>query len=384
MNRRFIVTLIGILLVYGGLSLYLGWNGWVYLSAVYEWNHAGLYSAVVALLALAFIIGRAGQATLIRPIAGPLKLIGSYWFAILEYGVLLFPLADVVALLLKLGGAERDAYVIGTGSVTSIVLLLLLIVGTRNAWSPVIRRYTVQIPKRAGGREKLRIAMASDIHLGTTIGNGHLHRLLQKVKQINPDIILLPGDILDDDIEPFIRRKMAETLGKLEAPLGIYAVTGNHEYIGGKVPEFIAAMDAIGIRVLMDETALVADSFYIIGRKDRASGGFRAGGAGRLPISELVAPLDTSLPMIMLDHQPSDLKNAAENGIDLSLSGHTHRGQMTPNHLITKRLFELDWGYLKKGGLHAIVSSGFGFWGPPVRIGSRSEVLQIDVEFVPV
>ncbi|MDQ0060770.1 metallophosphoesterase [Paenibacillus harenae] len=384
MNRRFIVTLIGILLVYGGLSLYLGWNGWVYLSAVYEWNHAGLYSAVVALLALAFIIGRAGQATLIRPIAGPLKLIGSYWFAILEYGVLLFPLADVVALLLKLGGAERDAYVIGTGSVTLIVLLLLLIVGTRNAWSPVIRRYTVQIPKRAGGREKLRIAMASDIHLGTTIGNGHLHRLLHKVKQINPDIILLPGDILDDDIEPFIRRKMAETLGKLEAPLGIYAVTGNHEYIGGKVPEFIAAMDAIGIRVLMDETALVADSFYIIGRKDRASGGFRAGGAGRLPISELIAPLDTSLPMIMLDHQPSDLKNAAEHGIDLSLSGHTHRGQMTPNHLITKRLFELDWGYLKKGGLHAIVSSGFGFWGPPVRIGSRSEVLQIDVEFVPV
>lgn len=383
MNRRFIVSLIGILLFYGGLSFYLGWNGWVYLSAINDWNHAGLYSAVVALLALAFIIGRAGQATLIRPIARPLKLIGSYWFAILEYGVLLFPLADIAAFLLKLGGAERDAYVIGTGSVTFIVLMLLIIVGTRNAWSPVIRRYTLQIPKRAGGREKLRIAMASDIHLGTTIGNGHLQRLLHKVKQINPDIILLPGDILDDDIEPFIRHKMADTLGKLDAPLGVYAVTGNHEYIGGKVPEFIAAMDAIGIRVLMDETALVADSFYIIGRKDKASGGFRAGGAGRLPISELVAPLDNTLPMIMLDHQPSDLKNAAENGIDLSLSGHTHRGQMAPNHLITKRLFELDWGYLKKGGLHAIVSSGFGFWGPPVRIGSRSEVLQIDVEFVP-
>lgn len=383
MNRRFIVSLIGILLFYGGLSLYLGWNGWVYLSALYDWNHAGIYSVIVALLALAFIIGRVGQTTLLKPIAGPLKLVGSYWFAILEYGVLLFPVADIVALLLKLGGAERDAYVIGTGSIALFVLLILLIVGTRNAWSPVIRHYKVQIPKQAGNRQKLRIAMASDIHLGTTIGNGHLQRLIRKVKQIDPDIILLPGDILDDDIEPFIRHKMADTLGKLDAPLGVFAVTGNHEYIGGKVPEFVAAMDAIGIRVLMDETALIADSFYIIGRKDKASAGFRAGSAGRLPISELVSPLDNTLPLIMLDHQPSDLTNAAMNGIDLSLSGHTHRGQMAPNHLVTKRLFELDWGYLKKGSLHAIVSSGFGFWGPPVRIGSRSEVLQIDVEFVP-
>ncbi|MOA56893.1 putative metallophosphoesterase [compost metagenome] len=83
----------------------------------------------------------------------------------------------------------------------------------------------------------------------------------------------------------------------------------------------------------------------------------------------------------MLDHQPSDLASAAEQGIDISVSGHTHRGQMMPNHLITKRLFELDWGYLRKGGLHAIVSSGFGTWGPPIRIGSRSEVVQIEVEF---
>jgi predicted MPP superfamily phosphohydrolase len=131
----------------------------------------------------------------------------------------------------------------------------------------------------------------------------------------------------------------------------------------------------------MDETALIADSFYVVGRKDKASAGF--GSDRRLPISELIAPLDQSKPLIMLDHQPSDIAKAAENGIDLSVSGHTHRGQMMPNHLITKRLFELDWGYLKKGGLHAIVSSGFGTWGPPVRIGSRSEVIHIEVEFVP-
>lgn len=382
MNRRFIFSITGILLFYGGLSWYIGWNGWVYLSELFHWSSPVVYGAFVALLALAFMLGRAGQATKLRPIAEPLKLAGSIWFAVLEYAVILLPIADVAAVLLKAGGAGRDIYIIGTGSAVSIIMAIVLLIGTRNAWSPVIRKYRVQIPKQAGGRSKLRIAMASDIHLGTTIGNAHLHRLLGKVGQIKPDIILLPGDILDDDIEPFIRKKMAAVLGKLDAPLGVYAVTGNHEYIGGKVPEFVAAMDAIGIRVLMDEAVLVDDSFYIIGRKDKAAGGFRSGGEGRRPIGELVAPLDESLPMIMMDHQPSDLENAAGSGIDLSLSGHTHRGQMAPNHLITKRLFEVDWGYLKKGGLHAIVSSGFGFWGPPVRIGSRCEVLHIDVEFV--
>ncbi len=148
----------------------------------------------------------------------------------------------------------------------------------------------------------------------------------------------------------FFRKDMSKVLGKLKAPLGVFAVTGNHEYIGRKVPEFIAAMDLIGIRVLMDEAALVEDSFYVIGRKDKASAGF--GAEGRLSIHELVAPLDQSRPLIMLDHQPSDIAKAAENGIDISVSGHTHRGQMIPNHLITRKLFELDWGYLlqKKAG----------------------------------
>ncbi|MNT99041.1 putative metallophosphoesterase [compost metagenome] len=83
-----------------------------------------------------------------------------------------------------------------------------------------------------------------------------------------------------------------------------------------------------------------------------------------------------------MDHQPSALQEAADNGIDLSLHGHTHRGQMAPNHWITRRIFELDWGYLRKGNLHAFVSSGYGSWGPPIRIGSRSEILDITIRFV--
>jgi len=84
----------------------------------------------------------------------------------------------------------------------------------------------------------------------------------------------------------------------------------------------------------------------------------------------------------MMDHQPAELTQAMESGIDLIVSGHTHRGQMAPNHFITKRVFELDWGYKQKEQLHAIVSSGYGFWGPPLRLGSRSEVVYIEVNLI--
>jgi predicted MPP superfamily phosphohydrolase len=172
---------------------------------------------------------------------------------------------------------------------------------------------------------------------------------------------------------------MASALEQLKAPLGVYAVTGNHEYIGGKVPQYIQAMQEIGIPVLMDEAVVIENSFVVLGRKDKASAGFKGG--GRKSVAELVETLPRELPIIMLDHQPSDLNAAQAAGIDLSLSGHTHRGQMAPNHWITKRMFELDWGYKQKGSLHAIVSSGFGFWGPPMRLGSRSEVVEIKVTF---
>jgi predicted MPP superfamily phosphohydrolase len=379
MKLRFVAIVVGILLVYSCISFYIGWNGWLFFSTLFNWEKTGFYSLVVGLIAYSYMIGRLAYRAPFKPVAEAFKLVGSYWFAVLEYAVLILPPANIISLLLKAAGAEKSVYVVGVGSIAFLLMVVLIVRGTWNAWSPIIRTYHVQVPKAAGKLKKLRIAMASDLHLGTIVGNRHLRRLVSKVKQIKPDLILLPGDILDDDIEPFLRKNMSAVLGELNAPLGVYAVTGNHEYIGRKVPEFIKAMDAIGIRVLMDEAALIADSFYVIGRKDKASAGFGSG--GRLPIHDLIAPLDQSRPLIMLDHQPSDIAKASENGIDISVSGHTHRGQMMPNHLITRKMFELDWGYLKKGGLHAIVSSGFGTWGPPVRIGSRSEVIHIEVEF---
>ncbi|HWI62014.1 MAG TPA: metallophosphoesterase, partial [Symbiobacteriaceae bacterium] len=150
-------------------------------------------------------------------------------------------------------------------------------------------------------------------------------------------------------------------------------------YIAGHIAEYRREMARAGIRVLVDEAVLVDDSFYVIGRDDISAGGF--GGRRRAGLPAVLESVDRSRPLVLMDHQPYRLEEAEQAGIDLQVSGHTHRGQMFPNHLITRRIFEVDWGYLEKGALHVIVSLGFGTWGPPVRIGNRPEVVSIRVRF---
>jgi predicted MPP superfamily phosphohydrolase len=131
--------------------------------------------------------------------------------------------------------------------------------------------------------------------------------------------------------------------------------------------------------MLADEGLRVGDNFYVVGRNDASSA--RYSGGSRKNINELLSGVDKSLPVILLDHQPLELGKSEAAGVDIEFSGHTHRGQLFPNEYITNRLFELDWGYLKKGNLNAFVSSGIGTWGPPVRIGSKSEIVNIKVNF---
>ena len=120
------------------------------------------------------------------------------------------------------------------------------------------------------------------------------------------------------------------------------------------------------------------NGLYIVGRKDKTA---EHSAEGRKPLASLMEGIDLAQPIIVMDHQPYQLDLAAAAGVDVNLSGHTHRGQIAPNHLFTRRIFELDWGYLRKGNLHAIVSSGFGTWGPPIRLGSQSEIIELTIHF---
>jgi predicted MPP superfamily phosphohydrolase len=379
MRPRFIIIVTVILLIFGLINFYIGWHGKLYLEHVLRLQPGPLYWIVFWPIVFSYVLGRLGQRYLPHGLSSFLKLIGSYWLAIMLYAFYMLPFADIAAGLLALLSVASTVYVPVLGHLVLLSLLVLMIRGSWNARSPVVRRYEAVIAKNGGARKELRIAVASDLHLGTLVGNKQLQVFVERMNSLNPDLILLPGDIIDDDIKPFIRQQMGSIMKQLRSRLGIYAVLGNHEYIGGHIKEFTEQMNACGIEVLLDRSVLIEDSFYVIGRKDKAVERF--GKDGRLELEALLAGVDKARPLILLDHQPYALDKAEAAGVDVMLSGHTHRGQMAPNHWITGRLFELDWGYLKKGALHAIVSSGFGTWGPPVRIGSRSEIIELVIRF---
>ncbi|MFC4104100.1 metallophosphoesterase [Paenibacillus xanthanilyticus] len=364
----FIVIGIIALLLYGGLVYYIGWRG-------FRWMRPGassrrfklLYGAVVALAASSLIVGRISEARI-------LGIIGAYWMAVFYLLLLLVPLAHLTVIALRLTRLPRRGTQVWAGFVTLALLLGFLAYGSYNAYSPVVRTYDVQMKKGASSLEKLHIGMAADTHFGLLSGKDHARRLVDEMNQLKPDLILLPGDLFDDDIRPFIDQKIGDILAGLQAPYGVYATLGNHDKHDGTMEELIRTLEASGIEVLYDETAVVEGQLTLIGRKDRSD-------HERKPLSELMEGVDMTKPVILLEHQPYELDMAQEAGIGLMVSGHTHRGQVFPGNLITDAIYENDWGYVKKEQLHSIVTSGFGFWGPPIRIGTRSEIASIRVQF---
>jgi predicted MPP superfamily phosphohydrolase len=258
----------------------------------------------------------------------------------------------------------------------ALAALLALIIGC-GSWQArheVVTRYVIPTEKPLpGGR--LAITLVSDIHAGSMVKRKQLDRLVSAVNRLEGDIILLTGDIIDRANRDCIDEYSAGNLSRLKAPLGVWAVTGNHEYIGSELEEFHHRLEADGIRLLMDEDALIGEAFYVIGRKDRS--GARRG--GRKPLEELAGSLDRRLPLIMMDHQPFNLEEAEAAGIDLQVSGHTHNGQIWPGPLIIKRIYENGYGLLHKGKTAIVVSSGFGTWGPPVRLGTLAEIVSIEL-----
>lgn len=221
--------------------------------------------------------------------------------------------------------------------------------------------------------------MASDFHQGTINRNSRLLRIVRKINSLNPDLVVLVGDVMDMYVPRGEGEAMIETLRKIRAPLGVFSVTGNHEYYSG-VKKNIESLTRGGVIVLQDEAVKIKDSFYVVGRRDRSAPRW---GEKRESLKEILKHVDTRLPLILLDHQPFHLEDAEEAGIDLQLSGHTHAGQLIPLNFINKSIYEQYWGFLRKGRSQYYVSCGVGTWGPPVRTGSRPEIIQVKLTFKP-
>jgi predicted MPP superfamily phosphohydrolase len=257
-------------------------------------------------------------------------------------------------------------------------IVFLTVVGARfNAMFPRIQTLELTIQKKSPLKE-LNMAVVSDVHLGTIICNSHFTRIVEKINSLNPDIVLFAGDLVDEDIQPVIRQNLGETLRQIKSKYGIYGITGNHEYIGGVEPACKYLIEH-GVTMLRDSAVQITGAFTLVGREDLSIRQFN--GKNRKPLSELMKEVNTSLPVILMDHQPLHLNEAVEQGADLQLSGHTHHGQLWPFNYISQAVYELSWGYKQKGKTHFFVSCGVGTWGPPMRTGNRPEVVNVKLKF---
>lgn len=384
MNRiNFIIFFSIFFLLYGLINFYIFLRGWQAIPVDSPFRVP--YAAIFWVLALSFIAGRFLERVAITPFSTAVVWVGSFWFAAFAYFTLSLLLIDLLRLINYLvpifpsfmtADIARTKIILAVGLCSAVVIALVY--GYFNARSPRVKELELSIPKQVDSVKTLDIAVASDIHLGTIIGRERLNGIVEKINSLHADLVLFPGDIVDEDLAPVVNQNLGETLRTIKAKYGVYAITGNHEYIGG-VEEAVRYLTEHGIRVLRDEVVNVNGSIVLVGREDRSISQFN--GKKRKPLAELMTGVDKRYPIILMDHQPFGLREAVEHGADVQLSGHTHHGQLWPFNAITNAVYELSWGYLKKGQTHFYVSSGVGTWGPPVRIGNTPEIIHLRLTF---
>jgi len=301
-----------------------------------------------------------------------LYTLGTSWFFIMFYLLMAFLLMDLLRLT-HLVPVGKFMFASWTGfGILAAVMVVIFTAGYLNYQNKKRVELDIELPQGQSVGKPLKIVALSDLHLGYTIGKKEFTRWVELINAEQPDIVLLAGDILDNQARPVVEQDMAAVFRQIKATYGVYASLGNHEYISG-LPEALDFLETAGVRVLRDSAVLVDDRFYVVGRDDRTN-------PKRESLSSLTGGLDPAKPVILLDHQPYHLEEAEENRVTLQFSGHTHRGQVWPISLITDAIYEDSYGYMKKGETHIYVSSGMGIWGGKFRIGTRSEYVVVHLE----
>ena len=280
----------------------------------------------------------------------------------------------LVTSLLGASSYESNMIFIGLRALALVIFLGLFGFALYSAYVPVVRKLSISINKPLA--KPLRIAVASDLHLGRLFGVAAIDRLNRLMIDSQADMLLMPGDIMDDNTDAFNSYNMAKNLAELcsSLPYGVYATLGNHDLYGHEQPISQALVDA-GVHLLNDDVFGIeheGQPIWLVGRFDNHK-------RQRVATTDLLANVDTSQPVILLDHRPSDIDEHSQLPIDLQVSGHTHNGQVFPANFIVSAINRLGYGYEAIGRGHFVVSSGYGFWGIPFRLGSRSEIWLITV-----
>lgn len=371
------VTLI--LTFYGSSNYYIGKKIFQWMKLLFPHLNGTIYTVIYGFFALSLIMVFLPLPDFIKEI---ISWIGSYWMGILIYLLLFFLLSDLIILfgsIVKVIPTPIPQIVHFYASLTAILLSISFIsYGIYNANQIKHVSYDIQT-KETTFSNGIKIVLISDLHLGAVNSEKRLKSIVQKINKLEPDLVCIAGDIFNDDYNTLRDpEKAIDLLKSITATYGVYGSLGNHD--GGKTfGDMTNFLKQSNIKLLNDEYVIIDKRLILFGRVDPSPiGGFD--GMKRKEISEMLASLDTSMPIVVMDHTPTKLEQYGEE-IDLILAGHTHKGQIFPGNLITNALFEVDYGYYQKNAAspHVIVTSGVGTWGMPMRVGTNNEIVSINL-----
>jgi len=248
--------------------------------------------------------------------------------------------------------------------------LIVVVAGIINFNTIRTTEYQITIPGKLSGISHLRIAFVSDFHLQESTGIHFVEKFASKIDSIKPDLMIFGGDIMEGDRRDEKMEYFERIFSSIKASYGVYGILGNHEYYARQ--DKGSFFSKSGIEILSDSVVIVANSFVLVGRNDSHL-------RTRKSVEEIMGTIPDSLPVILIDHRPTEIDRISRTSTDVALSGHTHNGQLFPINLITRSVYELSYRYMKKGETHFFVSSGIRLWGPPVRTTGKSEIMVIDI-----
>ena len=358
----FILLLISYIL--GNVYIFVrGLQALGHLPLAFRGTFSVLYWICVLLLVLSFAFRDSKQIPFC--VGQTIFHIGSGWLVFTLYMVIFLACTDFIRLFNK-------SFSYGFFVALSLTICLL-IYGYINYKHPNKQVINISVNKPATGNDNIKIIATSDWHLGYGTDRKLLKKYIDLINAENPDIILIGGDLIDNSVTPVVLQEMDKELNRLNAPMGIYLAPGNHEYISG-IKECADFISKTKIQLLKDSVITLPCGLQIIGRDDFSN-------KNRLTANELSKLIDPSKPTVIIDHQPNNLSEAQNLGVDIQFSGHTHDGQVIPLKFLTDRLFDISYGYEKRENTHYYVSSGLAIWGPPFRIGTNSEYVIFECSF---
>ena len=341
---------------------------------------------------IAFLLPKSAVAIVIRRIS-------TYWIGIMLYSLLYVVLFDLLRLIAKHTKLKNTLLfsrgsVISIGSVVVACAVATCLYGIFNARNIKVNEYSVTVNKSCGSDKHLKAVLVADLHMGYAIGVDHITNMVEKINQQDADIVIIAGDTFDNSYDGMDDPEgIKAQLKSIKSKYGVYAVYGNHDIDekilmgftfdwGGKQlhnEKMTNFMKECNIKLINDESVLINDEFYLVGRRDTDKPGTEDG--TRAEISELTKDLDKTKPIFVLSHEPDELQKTADAGADIDFSGHTHDGQLFPGNLTIGLFWENPCGMIKKDNMYSIVTSGVGVYGTFMRVGTDAEICSVDIDF---